>query len=58
MRHIEQVLRELRHYIAEKEDHSELEEIDTLLSIALEEVRRKLARTTEPGRVRNSAGPL
>ena len=49
MRHIAQVLEELRRYIAGKEDRAELEEIDTLLSIALEEVRRKLAQQT-PGR--------
>jgi hypothetical protein len=44
MRHIAQVLEELRRYIAGKEDRAELEEIDSLLSVALEEVRRKLAR--------------
>jgi len=44
MKHIAQVLEELRRYIAGKDDRAELEEIDTLLSIALEEVRRKLAR--------------
>jgi hypothetical protein len=44
MKHIAQVLEELRRYIGGKDDRAELEEIDTLLSIALEEVRRKLAR--------------
>jgi hypothetical protein len=44
MRHIAQVLEELRRYIAGKEDRAELEEIDTLLSVALDEVRRKLAQ--------------
>jgi len=43
MRHIAQVLEELRRYIAGKEDRAELQEIDTLLNVALEEVRRKLA---------------
>jgi hypothetical protein len=32
-----------RRYIAGKDDRAELQEIDTLLSVALEEVRRKLA---------------
>lgn len=44
MRHIAQVLEELRRYIAGKDDRAELEEIDALLSVALEEVRRKLAQ--------------
>jgi hypothetical protein len=44
MKHIAQVLEELRRYIAGKEDWAELEEIDNLLSVASEEVRRKLAR--------------
>jgi len=42
--HIAHVLEELRHYIAGKEDRAELEEIDALLSVALAEVRRKLAQ--------------
>lgn len=45
MKHIAQVLNELRRYIAGKEDRADLEEIDTLLSVALEEVRRKLAQS-------------
>jgi hypothetical protein len=44
MKHIAQVLEELRRYIAGKEDRADLEEIDSLLSVALSEVRRKLAR--------------
>ena len=50
MKHIAQVLEELRRYIAGKEDRAELEEIDTLLSVALEEVRRKLAGTYRSGK--------
>jgi hypothetical protein len=49
MKHIAQVLEELQHYIAGKEDRAELEEIDTLLSLALEEVRRKLAQKKDQG---------
>jgi hypothetical protein len=49
MKHIAQVLEDLRRYIAGKEDHAELEEIDTLLSVALEEVRRKLAQKKDQG---------
>lgn len=54
MKHIAQVLEELRRYIAGKEDHAELEEIDTLLSIALDEVRRKLARKTDTGKIQSN----
>lgn len=54
VRHIEHVLRELRHYIAAKEDHAELEEIDTLLSVAQEEVRRKLAQKKGMSRLHSS----
>jgi len=53
MKHIAQVLEDLRRYIAGKEDRAELEEIDTLLSIALEEVRRKLARKKDAGPSQN-----
>jgi hypothetical protein len=51
MQHIAQVLKELRVYIAAKEDRAELEEIDTLLSMALEEVRRKLAKDPKFGHI-------
>jgi hypothetical protein len=33
----------MRHYIARSEARAELEEADSFLSVALEEVRRKLA---------------
>ena len=44
MEHVCQMLEELRRYIGDRDDlRSELEEVDALLSVALEEVRRKLA---------------
>ena len=49
MRHVQEVIRELRRYIAAKPDRADLEEIDTLLAVALEEVRRKLAQKAPKG---------
>ena len=43
MTHVQKTIEELRRYIAQSEARAELEEVDTLLSVALEEVRRKLA---------------
>ncbi len=43
MQHVRQSIEELRRYIAKSEARAELEEADALLSVALEEVRRKLA---------------
>jgi hypothetical protein len=43
MLHVRHSIEELRRYIAHSEARSELEEVDALLSVALEEVRRKLA---------------
>lgn len=42
MQHIRKTIEELRRYIAANERREELEEVDALLAIALEEVRRKL----------------
>lgn len=42
MRHIQETIIELRRYIARSEAKTELEEVDALLAVALEEVRRKL----------------
>lgn len=54
MRHVRATIEELRRYIATCEARKELEEVDSLLAIALEEVRRQLARyNTEAGRVGN-----
>ncbi|MGB3643490.1 MAG: hypothetical protein WBA15_03340 [Mesorhizobium sp.] len=43
MKHVRATLEELRRYISTCEAKPELEEVDVLLSMALEEVRRKLA---------------
>ncbi|MGN6304813.1 MAG: hypothetical protein ACTHNH_08360 [Mesorhizobium sp.] len=43
MKHVRQSIEELRRYIATCEDHDDLYEVDTLLGVALEEVRRKIA---------------
>lgn len=43
MRHIRPTIEELRRYIAKSEARADLEEVDALLAVALEEVRRKLA---------------
>lgn len=43
MQHIRQSIEELRRYIASSTARAELEEVDSLLAVALEEVRRKLA---------------
>lgn len=46
MQHIRTSIEQLRRYIARSEARAELEEVDSLLSVALEEVRRKLAAET------------
>lgn len=43
MKHVRATLEELRRYISACEARPELEEVDALLAIALDEVRRKLA---------------
>lgn len=43
MKHIRKTIEDLRRYIAASEMRAELEEIDALLAVALEELRRKLA---------------
>jgi hypothetical protein len=42
LRHVRKTIEELRRYIAESEDRADLEEVDTLLDVALEEVRAKI----------------
>jgi hypothetical protein len=42
MRHVRKTIEELRRYIAQSEARAELEEVDVLLSVAIEELRRKL----------------
>lgn len=44
MKHVRSTLEELRRYISSCDARKDLEEVDALLSMALEEVRRKLAR--------------
>lgn len=43
MQHVRKTVEELRRYIAGSESRDDLEEVDVLLSLALEELRRKLA---------------
>ena len=45
MQHVRQAIVDLRRYIATCEARSDLHEVDTLLSVALEEVRRKIAES-------------
>lgn len=47
MNHIQKTIENLRRYIAESEVRADLEEVDALLSVALEEVRRKLAMKSQ-----------
>ncbi len=54
MKHVRQTLEELRRYIATCEAHDELQEVDILLSVALEEVRRKLRQREERERQEHS----
>jgi hypothetical protein len=42
MQHIRRSIEDLRRYIASSTARAELEEVDALLAVALEEVRRKL----------------
>ena len=42
MQHVRSTIEELRRYIATCEAHDDLLEVDTLLAVALEEVRRKI----------------
>lgn len=44
MQHIRETIVDLRRYIAKSEVRKDLEEVDALLAVALEEVRRKLAK--------------
>jgi hypothetical protein len=50
VKHIRDSIEELRHYIAENDAHHVLEEVDTLLSVALEDVRRKLVAAQRQGK--------
>lgn len=43
MQHVRETIEELRRYIAKSEVRIELEEVDTLLSVALDVLRQNLA---------------
>jgi hypothetical protein len=47
VKHVAQVISELRWYIAGSESRAELEETDSLLAVALEDLRRKIAHKYE-----------
>jgi hypothetical protein len=49
VKHVEQELTELRRYIAASEARADMEEVDTLLAVALEELRRQIARNYKAG---------
>ena len=52
MQHVRTTIEELRRYIAQCEARLELEEVDNLLAVALEEVRRKLQREADRERTK------
>jgi predicted transcriptional regulator len=52
MQHVRRTIEELRRYIAASKSRSDLEEVDVLLAVALEEVRRKLAAAEREGQSR------
>jgi hypothetical protein len=54
MKHVRSTIEELRRYIATCQARAELEEVDALLAIALEEVRRKLQSKEERDRSESS----
>lgn len=56
MQHVRHTIEQLRRYIATCEAHDDLLEVDTLLAVALEEVRRKIQQSRD--RERQSRVPL
>jgi hypothetical protein len=50
VKHVRETIEELRRYIAQNDSHHVLEEVDTLLSVALEDVRRKLTEARRHGK--------
>ncbi|WP_459086008.1 hypothetical protein [Mesorhizobium sp. A556] len=50
MQHVRRTIEDLRRYISTCEDHTDLEEVDTLLAVAVEEVRRKIQQKADKGR--------
>lgn len=49
VKHVEHELAELRRYIAASEARADMEEVDTLLAVALEELRRRITRKKKAG---------
>jgi len=58
MQHVRKTIEQLRRYIATCEAHDELEEVDSLLGVALEEVRRKIQQNRDRERHDRSPRPL
>jgi hypothetical protein len=56
VKHIRDTIEELRRYIAENDSDNILEEVDILLSVALEYVRRKLAEARRAGKSPDLSG--
>lgn len=54
MQHVRNTIEELRRYIAHCGARHELQEVDTLLAVALEEVRRKVQQTEAKKRLTKS----
>ena len=50
VRHVAKAISELRRYIAGSEVRAELEETDSLLAVALEDLRRKIAQKYDDAR--------
>lgn len=50
MQHIRRTIEELRRYIAASETRADLEEVDVLLGVALDELRRKIAEQRQAER--------
>jgi hypothetical protein len=55
MQHVRHTIEQLRRYIATCEAHDELQEVDTLLGVALEEVRRKIQQSSDRQRQDSSS---
>jgi hypothetical protein len=56
MQHVRTTIEQLRRYIATCEAHDDLLEVDTLLAVALEEVRRKIQQSGNRHRQDGSSG--
>jgi hypothetical protein len=54
LQHVRRTIEELRRYISTCDARAELEEVDTLLAVALEEVRRKLEQKRQAARAKKN----